>query len=126
MPDDVRSRDISSLIGSEHRWERLREVFEKLRIYLENPRLRCQGAADLVEQLETRLSEAARLFPEPDWMGLAEGHGDAGREANRAGVVGASITVLLLAVEALREELRHDARGEDGHVPPSGDGGGER
>ena len=42
--------------GEPTRWERLREVFEKLRLVLEMPALGLDGTDDLLEQLEQRHS----------------------------------------------------------------------
>jgi len=86
-----------------NRWERLRDIYEKLRLVLEMPGLGLGGVDDLLEQLEQRLDEATLLFPEPDWLDedLA---GPEGQERHCANHVGALLDVLALAVERLAEE----------------------
>ena len=85
-----------------NRWERLRVVFEKLRMVLDMPAMGLGSADDLLEQLEQRLVEAGQLFPEPDWLAV-DMSGPEGVERYCANHVGAMLEVLLLAVERLAE-----------------------
>ena len=84
------------------RWERLRDVFEKLRMVLDMPALCPGGSGDLLEQLEQRLLEAEQLFPEPDWLSVDTAAPE-GIETYCANHVGAALAILLRAVETLAE-----------------------
>ncbi|MYL81834.1 hypothetical protein GTA51_01610 [Desulfovibrio aerotolerans] len=86
-----------------NRWERLRNVYEKLRLVLDMPGLSLGGVDDLLEQLEQRLSEATLLFPEPDWLD-EDVSGPEGLERYCANHMGALLDVLVQAVEQLAEE----------------------
>ncbi|MHC1789998.1 hypothetical protein [Solidesulfovibrio sp.] len=103
-----------------NRWERLRDIYEKLRMVLDMPGLCPGGVDDLLEQLEQRLEEATLLFPEPDWLDEdLSGPGD--REQYYANHMGALLDVLVLAVAAVAEErAREAACGAD--PAPAGDG----
>lgn len=87
----------------QNRWERLRDVFEKLRMVLEIPSLKPQGVDDLLEQMQQRLDEATRLFPQPDWLAVDQEHPE-GIECYCGNYLGAMLDVLSLAVERLSEE----------------------
>lgn len=86
-----------------NRWERLRNVYEKLRLVLEMPGLSLGGVDDLLEQLEQRLDEATLLFPEPDWLDQ-EVSSPEGLERYCANHVGALLDVLARTVAVLAEE----------------------
>ena len=86
-----------------NRWERLRDVFEKLRMVLDMPALCPGGSGDLLEQLEQRLIEAEQLFPEPDWLS-ADTASPEGIEKYCANHLGAVLAILLHAVETLAEQ----------------------
>jgi len=100
-----------------NRWDRLRDIFEKLRIVLEVPGMCPGGADDLLEQLELRLDEAAALFPESDWL-LAGLDGPEAVERYCGNHVGMMLGVLAGVAEALaRQRAREPAaadRGESG------------
>lgn len=85
------------------RWERLQEIFEKLRIVLTSPALAPRGPDDLLEQLEQRLEEARQLFPEPDWLAVDQEHPE-GIEGYCANHLGGMLEILSLALERLAEE----------------------
>ena len=86
-----------------NRWERLRNVYEKLRLVLDMPGLSLGGVDDLLEQLEQRLDEATLLFPEPDWLD-EDVSGPEGLERYCANHMGALLDVLVQAVGQLAEE----------------------
>lgn len=86
-----------------NRWERLREVFEKLRMVLDMPSLCLGGADDLLEQLEQRLAEAEQLFPEPDWLSVDQTRPE-GLEQYCANHVAALLEILIRTVEMLAEK----------------------
>ncbi len=97
------------------RWDRLRDIYEKLRLVLDMPGLAPTGVDDLVEQLEQRLDEAGALFPEPDW--LCDGQADGAEAAERtcANHMGALLEILSRAVAALAEQrARELASGQGG------------
>lgn len=97
-----------------NRWERLRDIYEKLRLVLEMPELGLGGVDDLLEQLEQRLDEATLLFPEPDWLD-ADRSGPGGQEQYCANHIGAMLEVLARAVERLAQErARELAQGAGG------------
>ncbi|WP_428561307.1 MAG: hypothetical protein ACP59X_18635 [Solidesulfovibrio sp. DCME] len=98
------------------RWERLREVFEKLRMVLDMPALCLGGADDLLEQLEQRLAEAEQLFPEPDWLSVDTATPE-GLEQYCANHVGALLEVLVRAVERLAEKRAEEMAA--GPTPPA-------
>ncbi|WP_300163595.1 hypothetical protein [Solidesulfovibrio sp.] len=91
-----------------NRWERLRDVFEKLSMVLDMPSLCPGGVDDLLEQLEQRLLEAEQLFPEPDWLSVDTATPE-GLETYCANHVGALLGVLIRAVETLSEERAAEA-----------------
>jgi uncharacterized membrane protein YccC len=86
-----------------NRWERLRDVYEKLRMVLDMPALCLGGVDDLVEQLEQRLAEAEQLFPEPDWLAV-DTTSPEGLEQYCANHVGALLGVLASTVEILADK----------------------
>jgi len=86
-----------------NRWERLREIFEKLRLVLDKPALRPRGVDDLLEQVEQRLDEAARLFPQPDWLAVDQERPE-GIECYCGNYLGGVLEVLAQALETLAEE----------------------
>ncbi|KHK02306.1 hypothetical protein [Desulfovibrio sp. TomC] len=86
-----------------NRWERLRDIYEKLRLVLDMPALGLGGIDDLLEQLEQRLDEASLLFPEPDWLDTGVSGSD-GMEHYCGNHLGAFVEVLLRAVGRLAEE----------------------
>lgn len=100
----------------QNRWERLREVFEKLRLVLDVPTLCVRGVDDILEQLEQRLAEAAQLFPEPDWLNVDTISPD-GIEHYCANHVGALLEVLERAIAALAEERARESVGEPSAGP---------
>jgi hypothetical protein len=85
------------------RWERLRDIYEKLRLVLDMPSLSLGGVDDLLEQLEQRLDEAALIFPEPDWLS-EDLSGAEGMERYCGNHVGALLEALAQAVSRLAEE----------------------
>ena len=93
-----------------NRWERLRDVFEKLRMVLDMPALCLGGADDVLEQLEQRLAEAAQLFPEPDWLTVDLGRPE-GLECYYANHVGALLDVMSRTVEVLAEKRAREMGG---------------
>lgn len=86
-----------------NRWEKLRDVFEKLRMVLDMPSLCLGGPDDLLEQLEQRLTEAGQLFPEPDWLSVDPASPE-GLEQYCANHVGALLEILNCTVEVLAEK----------------------
>jgi len=86
-----------------NRWERLRDIYEKLRLVLDMPGMRLGGVEDLLEQLEQRLDEATLVFPEPDWLD-EDVSGPTGMERYCANHMGALLEVLSQAVALLAEE----------------------
>ncbi|OLN24785.1 hypothetical protein DVDV_3915 [Desulfovibrio sp. DV] len=86
-----------------NRWERLRDIYEKLRLVLDMPALSLGGVDDLLEQLELRLDEANLLFPEPDWLD-EDVSGPSGMERYCGNHMGAFVDVLLRVVGRLAEE----------------------
>lgn len=103
-----------------NRWERLREIFEKLRIVLTSPALAPRGVEDLLDQLEQRLDEARQLFPEPDWLAVDQERPQ-GIEGFCANHLGGMLEILALAVERLAEERsREIAPGTSGVSDASG------
>ncbi|MEA4855065.1 MAG: hypothetical protein AAGU21_12400 [Solidesulfovibrio sp.] len=86
-----------------NRWERLRDVSEKLRLVLDMPALCLGGADDVLEQLEQRLTEAEQLFSEPDWLSVDPATPE-GLERYCANHVGALLEVLVRTVEMLAEK----------------------
>ncbi len=97
------------------RWDRLRDIYEKLRLVLDVPGLRPTGVDDLIEQLEQRLDEAGALFPEPDWLGDGQADGPETAERSCANHVGALLEILSRAVAALAEQrARELASGQCG------------
>ena len=86
-----------------NRWERLRDIYEKLRFVLDMPALSLGGVDDLLEQLEQRLDEATLLFPEPDWLD-EDVSGPEGLERYCGNHMGAFVDVLLRVVGRLAEE----------------------
>jgi|GEM_PF-1863252 len=100
-----------------NRWERLREIFEKLRLILDKPSLRPHGTDDLLEQLQQRLDEAARLFPQPDWLAVDQERPE-DIERYFGNYVGGMLEALALAMETLAEdralELETVVPGPDG------------
>lgn len=103
-----------------NRWERLRDIYEKLRLVLDMPALGLGGIDDLLEQLEDRLDEATLLFPEPDWLD-GDVSGPEGMEHYCGNHLGAFVEVLLQAVGRLAEErARELVGGADG--TEAGDG----
>jgi hypothetical protein len=105
--------------ASEHnRWERLREIFEKLRIVLTTPSLAPLGVDDLLEQMEHRLDEASRLFPEPNWLAVSQNRPE-GIECYCANHLGAMLEVLTQSLVRLAEErTRELAPGFPGGAMP--------
>ena len=100
----------------QNRWERLREIFEKLRLVLDMPSLCLGGFDDILEQLEQRVGEASFLFPEPDWLRLDTASPE-GIELYCANHVGALLDVLGRVVAVLAEErARELADGSCGTV----------
>ncbi len=93
-----------------HRWERLRDVFEKLRMVLDRPALCPGGVDDLLQQLEQRLAEASNLFPDPDWFGVDTATSD-GLERYCGNHLGAALDILGRVVEALAEERARELAG---------------
>ena len=93
-----------------NRWERLREIFEKLSIVLTTPALAPRGADDLLEQLEQRLDEAMELFPQPDWLDADHEHPE-GIEQYCANHLGGMLEILSLALERLGEERSREVAG---------------
>lgn len=93
-----------------NRWERLRDVFEKLRMVLDMPSLCLGGADDLIEQLEQRLAEAEVLFPEPDWLSVDQTSPE-GLERYCANHMGALLEVLGRTVELLAEKRAREMAG---------------
>ena len=95
----------------QNRWERLRDVFEKLRMVLEIPALRPQSGDDLLEQVQQRLDEATRLFPQPDWLAVDQERPE-GIECYCGNHLGALLDVLSLAMERLAEERARECLAE--------------
>ncbi len=93
-----------------NRWEKLRDVFEKLRMVLETPGLGVRGVDDLLEQLELRLAEASQLFPEPDWLAVDAGRPE-GIECYCANHVGALLEIMAQALEILAEARCREGSG---------------
>ncbi len=91
-----------SMTEEDGRWEKLRGLIQKLRMVLENPRMRPSGDADLLEQVESRLLEASTLFPAPDWLDLDLSE-PAGAERYFANHVGEFTAVMLRVMELLQE-----------------------
>ena len=85
-------------------WDRLRDIYERLRLVLDMPALGPTGVDDLIEQLEQRLDEASALFPEPDWLGNGPETGPEAVEQTCANHLGALLDVLSRAVALLAEE----------------------
>lgn len=85
-----------------NRWERLREIFEKLRLVIDKPSLRPHGVDAMLEQLQQRLDEAARLFPEPDWLAVDQERVE-GVECYCGNYVGGMLEILGQALETLAE-----------------------
>ena len=94
-----------------NRWDRLREIFEKLRLVADAPAMRPGGVAGLIEQLEMRLTEAAELFPEEDWL-LVGGEGGDAVERQCGSHVGALLGVLLGVMDALDRERAREMTGD--------------
>lgn len=86
-----------------NRWERLREISEKLRMVLDMPAMCLGGVDDLLEQMEQRLTEAQQLFPEPDWL-ADDTTSPEGLEQYCANHVGALLHVFGLAAEVLADK----------------------
>jgi len=104
-----------------NRWERLREVFEKLRLVLDMPALCLGGVDDLLDQLEQRLGEATLLFPEPDWLSVETTRPE-GIEQYCGNHMGAVLEILGRTIEALAEKRARELAS----APDAGDGvGGE-
>ena len=101
-----------------NRWERLREIFEKLQIVLTTPALEPRGVEDLLDQLEQRVDEARLFFPQPDWLAAQYQEQPEGIEAYCANELGGVLEILSLALERLAEERCREL-GSDG---PGGDG----
>ena len=102
------------------RWDRLRDIVERLRLVLDVPGLGPVGVDDLIEQLEARLDEAGALFPEPDWLADAGGDGPEGVERGCANHLGALLAVLSQAVAVLAEQrARELAAGPCGRLEDS-------
>ena len=93
-----------------NRWERLREVFEKLRIVLDMPTLCLGGVDDLLDQLEQRLAEASLLFPEPDWLSVETARPE-GIEQYCGNHIGAVLEILGRTVSTLAEERARELAG---------------
>ncbi|EFL51149.1 conserved hypothetical protein [Solidesulfovibrio fructosivorans JJ]] len=106
-----------------NRWERLREIFEKLSMVLEMPSMCLGNADDLLEQLEQRLNEAGQLFPEPDWLAF-DATGPEGLEQYCANHMGGMLETLIQVVERLAEE-RAEERAAGVSGPGGKDGGRE-
>jgi hypothetical protein len=104
-----------------NRWERLREVFEKLRMVLDMPALGLGGADDLLAQLEERLAEASLLFPEPDWL-ATDMTSPEGLEQYCGNHMGATLETLSRIVETLVEERARELAGN----PDTGKGTGQK
>ena len=103
-----------------NRWERLRDIFEKLHLVLSKPSLNPRGLDDLLEQVAQRLDEAARLFPQPDWLTVDQGRPE-GIETYCGNYVGGMLEILTQAMDALAEErgreLDTGLDGTDGPAP---------
>lgn len=112
MPDTLGSF-WDALAREPNRWERLREIFEKLRIVLTMPALAPRDADDLLEQVMQRLDEARRLFPEPDWLAVDQEHLQ-GVELFCANHVGGLLEILSQALERLAEERAREIGGGSG------------
>ncbi len=93
--------------GEDGRWEKLRGLIQKLRMVVENPRMRPSGEADLFEQVESRLMEASELFPAPDWLDI-DLSDPAGAERYYANHVGELASVMLRVMELLQEMAREE------------------
>lgn len=102
-----------------NRWERLRDIYEKLRMVLDMPGLCLGGVDDLLEQLEQRLDEATLLFPEPDWLD-EDVSGPEGLEQYCANHMGALLDVLVRAVAAVAEERARELAGGACAAPERG------
>ncbi len=94
-----------------NRWDRLREIFEKLRLVADAPVMRPGGVDGLLDQLEMRLAEAAELFPEEDWL-LVGGEGGDAVERQCGSHVGALLGVLLGVMAALDRERAGEMTGD--------------
>lgn len=103
MRSDTKASFGEAFQREQNRWERLRDVFEKLRMILDMPAFCPGGADDLLDQLEQRLAEAAQLFPEPDWLAGAATDPE-GLETYCANHVGAMLEILRQTVEQLAEK----------------------
>jgi hypothetical protein len=94
-----------------NRWERLQEIFEKLQIVLSTPSLAPRGMDDLLEQMEQRLDEARKLFPEPDWLAVDQEQPQ-GIECYCANHLGALLDIVSQALERLAEERAREIEPE--------------
>lgn len=96
-----------SLTDENGRWERLHALMQKLRMVLENPKMRSSGESDILEQVEARLNEAAQLFPDPVWLDLDQ-ENPAGAERWFANHMGETLGTILRALELLQEGTKNE------------------